>query len=70
VHSARDTKSRFLEGREKKVGGKKLKKRFREGRGIKDRKIEKETKTKKKTKKKKSERKDRLKGTDLTIRKQ
>jgi hypothetical protein len=53
VHSARDTKSRFLEGREKKVGGKKLKKRFREGRGIKDRKIEKETKTKKKTKKKK-----------------
>lgn len=55
MHSARDTKSRFLEGREKKVGGKKLKKRFREGRGIKDRKIEKETKTKQNKKREKGE---------------
>jgi len=60
VHSARDTKSRFLEGREKKVGGKKLKKRFREGRGIKDRKIEKETKTKKKKKKNKKKERERI----------
>jgi len=44
VHSARDTKSRFLEGREKKVGGKKLKKRFREGRGIKTKKKKKREK--------------------------
>jgi len=66
VHSARDTKSRFLEGREKKVGGKKLKKRFREGRGIRERNQNK----KKNKKKKKRERKDRVKGTDLTIRKQ
>jgi hypothetical protein len=42
-----------LEGREKKVGGKKLKKRFTPGRAKKNTKKHKQPKTKKKTKKKK-----------------